>query len=137
MFPCCGGGEIRTRGPLSRPSVFKTDGLIHSPTPPLLGIQSYQITSLQIYIFSYKKANILSPFFLFICSRKYIAGRNRIRNFATLLIGLWLERRRWWALLSFFMVGIVGIEPTTYRIWICCSTTELYPNLTGSKRSEY
>ena len=35
-----------------------------------------------------KKTNILSPFFLFIYSRKYIAGRNRIRNFATLLIGL-------------------------------------------------
>ena len=61
----------------------------------------------------FKKTNVLSPFFLFICSRKYIAGRNRIRNFATLLIGLWLERRRWWALLSLFMVGIVGFEPTT------------------------
>ena len=83
------------------------------------------------------KTNILSPFFLFICSRKYIAGRNRTRNFATLFIGLWLERRRWWALLSLFMVGIVGSEPTAYRIWICCSTTELYPNFTGSKCSEY
>ena len=55
MFPCCGGGEIRTRGPLSRPSVFKTDGLSHSPTPPLLGVQSCQRTFLQIYNFLFKK----------------------------------------------------------------------------------
>ncbi len=30
-----GGGEIRTHGRLSPSSVFKTDGLNHSPTPPI------------------------------------------------------------------------------------------------------
>lgn len=50
-------------GRSTRPLVFKTSAIIHSANPPLLGIQSYQITSLQIYIFSCKKANVLSPFF--------------------------------------------------------------------------
>ena len=33
-LPTCGGGRIRTYGPLARPTVFKTAALNHSATPP-------------------------------------------------------------------------------------------------------
>ena len=32
----CGGGEIRTHGPVAQTSVFKTDAIDHSATPPHL-----------------------------------------------------------------------------------------------------
>ncbi len=35
MILRCGGGEIRTRDTLSDVSVFKTDALDHSATPPV------------------------------------------------------------------------------------------------------
>ena len=48
---CCGEGEIRTRGPLSRTTVFKTVPLDRSGTSPLSFIASF----LLIFI---KKANL-------------------------------------------------------------------------------
>lgn len=34
----CGGGEIRTHGPVAQTSVFKTDAIDHSATPPHLAL---------------------------------------------------------------------------------------------------
>lgn len=54
-FPIAEGIGFEPMGRSSRPLVFKTSAIIHSANPPLLGIQSCQITSFQIYKIYFKK----------------------------------------------------------------------------------
>ena len=51
---------------------IKTAAIVHSANPPLLGIQSYQITSLQIYVFYFKK----QIFYLKFVSKNFHSGLN-------------------------------------------------------------
>ena len=41
IFKHCGGGEIRTHGPLTWTTVFKTVALNHSATPPFYCVPHY------------------------------------------------------------------------------------------------
>lgn len=51
----CGGGEIRTHGPLSQSPVFKTGAFNHSATPPCVhvGMASCPSRTLPIALFAY------------------------------------------------------------------------------------